>query len=376
MGCGVLTKGPVAIAVPLLTMAVYFASMKNLRGLRHLRLGPGLLIVCLVVGIWLVPACLTGGEGYWKEIIFRQIFGRAVDSFSHKKPVYFYLIDFPGTFLPWSFFIPSVLVWLWRSRRARSELRLSLSWFAATFVLFSLISGKRSVYLLPLYPAAAQVIAVFWSWVLQPCASEKTFSSPGLLRIPSLLLSIGLCGIGAASTFSIITGSELPGILAYLMPARSVAICLGITGGAVGIALFTRRQLTAMFWHISAVTTGAFIMTVFFLLPALYAADDAFCRSVQQAVGVHEPLVATFEPSYFNYFLRRETIPVVKDIAALERLVASDNKIFILTEKNKYERAPAHLRDRVTIIADGPVGRQEICLIVNRAAGADADPLR
>ena len=47
--------------------------------------------------------------------MFKQNFGRAVSSFSHKKPFYYYLLQIPHTFFPWIVFLPQALYYALRS---------------------------------------------------------------------------------------------------------------------------------------------------------------------------------------------------------------------------------------------------------------------
>src|SRR5262249_51312709 len=146
-----------------------------------------------------------------RETIVHQQVERYARSWVHQGPWYQYFADFTTGFLPWSLFIPGALWLAWLTwRDAQDHLRaaraaagnpdtgtsapflLPLSWFAAGFVFFSLSTGKRAAYLLPLYPAAALLVGWFWaSTVAQRRASRW-------LTVPAVVLaSIGalLAGI-------------------------------------------------------------------------------------------------------------------------------------------------------------------------------------
>ena len=44
---------------------------------------------------WAIPAGISGGEAYRNAIFWGQSAGRVVDSFAHKKPIYWYLAILP-----------------------------------------------------------------------------------------------------------------------------------------------------------------------------------------------------------------------------------------------------------------------------------------
>ena len=160
-GLGILAKGPVAILIPWLSFGVWNLYRWRTGGTPkwgHLIWGP--LVALVVVLFWLVPAGIVGGKDYLYEIVVRQNAGRAVHSFAHQKPWYYMLINFPLLALPWTFLIPigvrggKILI----TERNRAYL-FHLIWFLTVLVFFSLMSGKRGRYLLPMFPAASVLLA-------------------------------------------------------------------------------------------------------------------------------------------------------------------------------------------------------------------------
>ncbi len=167
IGLGVLSKGPVillhlcpaALLEPYWTGRPWAGSWRRWHGwfLGALVAGAGLAL------LWAVPAAWRGGEAYGEAIFWGQSAGRMVQSFAHGKPVWWYLAILPGLVLPWLLW-PSLLRGLWRlirpspdrgARRRDAGLRLIAVWGVSSLVIFSLISGKRPHYLIPLFPALA-----------------------------------------------------------------------------------------------------------------------------------------------------------------------------------------------------------------------------
>lgn len=161
IGLGVLAKGPVVLLHVL--PAALLASWWN-PGLRWPRWFGGILIA-IVIGaaialLWAIPAGLAGGEEYRRAIFWGQTADRMVESFAHRRPVWWYLPLLPVLFLPW-FIWPGF--WGKLIDYARSGLdrggRFCLAWMLPVVIAFSLISGKQPHYLIPVFPAFALLAA-------------------------------------------------------------------------------------------------------------------------------------------------------------------------------------------------------------------------
>ncbi|MCJ7774358.1 MAG: glycosyltransferase family 39 protein, partial [Desulfobacterales bacterium] len=161
-GIGILAKGPVALLVPWLVFFVWTIYNNYLEkekvGYVHLIWGP--FVALGIAAIWLIPACISGGESYTQDILITHNIGRAVKSFAHESPWYYYLINFPGIFAPWSVVFLAVFFGFKKKLKDNDKsLRFYLTWFCTTFLFFSLFSGKRGQYLLPAYPAFSLFLA-------------------------------------------------------------------------------------------------------------------------------------------------------------------------------------------------------------------------
>ncbi|MGH9870110.1 MAG: ArnT family glycosyltransferase, partial [Candidatus Polarisedimenticolia bacterium] len=157
-GLGLITKGPVALVVAGGTMLLVALAEDGPRRAWAGHPAWGLPVAAAVVALWLIPAVARGGEAYANVILFKQNLGRAYDSWHHKEPATFFLKVFPASFVPWVAALPLALVSAWRARREDPSARVPLIWFCWTFLFFSLVSGKKTRYLLPLFPAAALLV--------------------------------------------------------------------------------------------------------------------------------------------------------------------------------------------------------------------------
>ncbi|MFZ4536628.1 ArnT family glycosyltransferase [Propionivibrio sp.] len=254
IGLGVLTKGPVILlhVLPAALLAPWWNP-----GLRWSHWFGGILVAILLGAAialsWAIPAGLAGGEEYRQAIFFGQTVNRMVESFAHRRPLWWYLPLLPLLFFPW-------LLWpgLWRalSHYVRRELdrggRFCLAWMLPVLVAFSFISGKQPHYLIPLFPAFALLAA-------RAMAKEQQMKGLWLPSLGVLALGIVLLAMARGWIGSPLGGVELPeawpGLLLML--------------AAVGFYLLGRRlakplaQLAALGAAVSALLQLALIGPVY-----------------------------------------------------------------------------------------------------------------
>jgi 4-amino-4-deoxy-L-arabinose transferase-like glycosyltransferase len=124
----------------------------------------------------------------------------------HFEPFYYYLGKLPEAFLPWNVL---VYVGLWHFRKKLITDRYTLFfcvWLLAQFLLLTVASSKRMVYLMSLTPAAA-VIAMEYLVTLGEALRARQADFPrinGLLRRQSTLVPVSmavLVGIYLSAAF-------------------------------------------------------------------------------------------------------------------------------------------------------------------------------
>jgi len=160
MGLGVLTKGPIAyLPIPVFLILGFFE--KDVKRFWNRDLLWGFLLSLAVALIWVIPACLTGGEDYARKILFGQAVGRLAGNGKHihPEPFYFYLVRFPLDFLPWTAFLAAAFFLGFQERKEkRKECLLLFIWSVSVFLFFTFSTGKKDNYILPLYPAASMLV--------------------------------------------------------------------------------------------------------------------------------------------------------------------------------------------------------------------------
>lgn len=112
-------------------------------------------VLAVLSAAWFLAAYLEGGSSYLHNLLFHQTVDRAVDSFHHKEPFYYYLLAYWYSFAPWSLLLAYVIVDGLRRKAALSDMqKLLLSMVCASLVVLSAVSSKIQVYLLPVFPFA------------------------------------------------------------------------------------------------------------------------------------------------------------------------------------------------------------------------------
>jgi 4-amino-4-deoxy-L-arabinose transferase-like glycosyltransferase len=163
IGGGLLSKGPVILlhVLPAALLAPWWKASKQ-AGFSWWQwygaLVSAILMGAVIALCWAIPAGMAGGEAYRNAIFLGQTSGRLVKSFAHQLPWWWYVQMLPLLLLPWLLCRP---LWagLIKLSLQDSGIRFCLAWAVPVFIAFSLVSGKRMHYLLPLVPALALVLA-------------------------------------------------------------------------------------------------------------------------------------------------------------------------------------------------------------------------
>lgn len=164
MGLGILTKGPVGLLVPAGAYAAARLAAGEGRLLKksHWLWGP--FIALSLPALWLGLAWLQGApEGYFRELLFSQNLERAAGELGHRQPFFYFLTTAPADLLPWTLCLPAAALILFRDPARRLLLRRLGGWIGFVFVFFSLMTSKRNIYILGLFPAIAILIGAAWS---------------------------------------------------------------------------------------------------------------------------------------------------------------------------------------------------------------------
>ncbi len=254
---GLLTKGPVALLVPLLIVAVFLTWEGRARELRRLFPLWSPLLALGPVLLWTGASVALAPPGYFDAAITENLVGRFFSGTSHARPVYYFLYQFPVLLAPWLLWLP-VAVWACAGElreavapERRRAARFLVAWVGASLVFFSLSSGKRGIYLLPALPAAA----LLTGHALRLWAAHAR-GVPRLFHVATGLAGAALAGAGlwvaledplANPTLSLAVGASVAAIVLVAAAAQAfnarVAAPLGIRLAIPVVAAFAIELL-------------------------------------------------------------------------------------------------------------------------------------
>nr|WP_314478798.1 phospholipid carrier-dependent glycosyltransferase [uncultured Pseudomonas sp.] len=207
-----LSKGILGLAMPgvVIFSWLMFESVLHRRLVIGDWLRPGLftLLALIPLFVWLYFLYQQRGVEALEAVLWSNSVGRFSGSFveaGHHEPFYYYLVKLTQAFLPWNLL---VYLGLWHFRKqlfANRHLMFFSLWLVAQFLLLSLASSKRMVYLMSLMPAAAVIAAEYGcmlaSRVRQRCIGKGNLASlfvNGKLPIAATVLLITMGYVGAA----------------------------------------------------------------------------------------------------------------------------------------------------------------------------------
>lgn len=201
LGGALMTKGLVGLAVPLSALFVWRLLERDFSIRTWALLGLGPLLSLIPAAIWLSYLYGDlGREAVW-VVVWKNNFERFTGEYAqHINPLYFYFEELPEGFLPWTLFLPAAFIDHFKAARARETGQVSrflLAWILVPFLLLSLSAGKRQLYMLPLYPAAALLVGTTLGTFLEgKRPSTRWITVPvACLAAAIIVFSLGLSGV-------------------------------------------------------------------------------------------------------------------------------------------------------------------------------------
>lgn len=394
-----LGKGPVGIALPLLVAFSYLALRRDLARLKHMHLVIGAFVAVTLAGAWYVLAIAQGGMAFvhkqlWVENVGRFVAADATGA-GHEHPFYYMIGGFFTGFAPWSFFVIPFAIHLYTQRRHLEELGYlyPLVWFSVVFVFYSISQSKRTVYLLPIYPAAALLLGAWWSRL----NSNPEAVSPGLvraLRAVSVVLAVAL--IAALALLIVVGrgGEPLAWLGSFLHPKDQANLPLLeslIRSRFLSFALFAAALLPMIGVWLVAVQQKNWSL-LFAALVAFVASGEAvvdevfqpaladqrsfkpFMDNVRSVVDPNDTLSFYRAFDYGAVFYARRHIPPLRD--DFGDPPAGSGRAYVLLWQSDWDRMPAEQQGRLQYLltseANGPKGRDALVFALVKPPKTDS----
>ena len=333
----VFTKGPLGLLVPLCSTAVFLCASRRMGafvlcwGMRTW----GMLLACCAM--WFGAVYAEGGAAYLHNMLVQQTFGRAVHSFHHARPLYYYAVHIWYSLAPWSLLIVGVLAAVLRRRLLRSDLQnFFLTVGATTLALLSFISSKLQIYMLPAVPFLVYASAMFLHRVRGGCWLRLS------LAVPSVLFTLLLPALIVLR----ITG-DAPYLHEGAVYAASAVLAVG---GAYSLFLLYGRHQAACVDTVVRRLASALLCALFvgaLGLPGInaYTGYGALCREANELsgrLGIHDFRSWQLpRPANMDVYLHAPVTAIDKD-----SLPSSAGRPYLLLTRkrclNQFQEAESH----------------------------------
>lgn len=284
----IFSKGPIGILVPFVSTVTFLLLRKDYKaigrfwGIKTLSV---LLVLCLV---WFSMVWTEGGKEYLNNLLFNQTVNRAVNSFHHKEPFYYYFVSILYSLFPWSILVISMII-RGISKRTKIDEGLSdtLEQFfiivaLSTFILLSLISSKLQIYLLPAFP-----FFIYLTLLWLPKFGATGFGPSRFVKI-SLEIPAFLLTLVTPAYFIYIMSSNRPETYTVTPPASIlIPTALTIVSTAGILSLYILHSNKMQIYKVISTLGAGILLSVFiasFAVPQLnpFIGMGTLCKEAKE----------------------------------------------------------------------------------------------
>ncbi len=217
LGIAILTKGPVALVLILLTLLSFFLIHKDWKRLvLKIQIGKGILLTSLISFPWFIVQLINEGEVFWNSFFGYHNFQRYTSVVNnHFEPWWFFLFIMILASLPFSVFLIHGLIETFKELINKfktgvdstgSIYLFSLCWLLSVFLFFSISATKLTSYWIPAIPAASILITKS----VQKLANQRKNISIAWFFTALILFGFSISFYFSDNWLSLIKDPEMP----------------------------------------------------------------------------------------------------------------------------------------------------------------------
>ena len=292
----VLSKGLIGIVLPLGTLAAYVLWQRDWARLKKLHLRWGLVIFFCMTAPWFIAASVQHAQFAQFFFVHEHWTRFVTTSHGRSAPGWYFIPVILIGLAPWTFALPGALARaLHRTTTQFQPQRFLLTWIVVVFSFFSLSGSKLPSYVLPIFPAAALLIA---DWL---CVSRRR----RIFWICASTAFAAACLYAVAEPW--LASDSNPAHVAAFMPwmhpaTLALTLCAGL---AAGFAWWAKPAIAQTLLAVGGVAFVQLLLAGYTALAPVYSARDVVAQMTAQpsppAASDTLYLVDTFDHAFLFY---------------------------------------------------------------------------
>lgn len=353
------------------------AVAQQCRALATRHAAAAVVAVLVPAAVWLSVAAAREGGRYVYDLVVGHGVAHAAGDVDKQRSPFYYLLAFPEGLAPWTLFVPAAVAaaTAWRREGERRADLFVLLACAVPFLVMSLIPAKRGLYLVPLLPASAVLVAKLavtdeerlrsWLFAAPRCVFGALWLVAGTAVSAVALAAIFGWDDALASQFDWWTEARETLGTPLLMLAAAIGFLVALSGMR---ALRTKSPQDALGRLLGGALAGS-ILFAGVLLAAVdpLASPRDFYEHATAIVG-DAPVIRYGVDDYAGHWaMKRDRIPFVGEAAAAAKFLEREKgPAFVVTERGVVEQKGMPAKAETVLEIRYPFGNDMLLLARGR----------